>query len=597
MHTSIYLDGFRAYNKRADLRKEIKKMKNLNEINNTSSFFDWETAAKANRPSGLVSAFCQNYNAEEAINHFCNGLLKQVRIDKNGEVVYQHESKAFHGSFAISPDKTLCAYTQNGTIKYMNAFDIVLFLSYASLDSGISADLPKNKWPSYLEFQTVLKRDERMAPYFKANQFGIKLPYEPWMDTLEFSAKSELKSNYANHILIIKNDKVFKNLGFDEHLQIAVKTAPFDWEQNLVCDRSFAGGMFNDVDYAYIKARLALDYGMNNPKTDYITDGIRLKAQENHLNTITDFFNNIRENVQWDGTSRVKHIYQTYFGVEDNPYYRFLSASTIMGIVSRTLATGNGVQFDIVPLLFGAQGIGKTSFCRELFLPNFYSCINSIDEKNLVLKIGFGICELSEAEILGGRQSTARVKTFITKQFDLHRFPYEKQVVRILRQSIFIMSTNKKDGLLRDDTGNRRFWPVICGKAYRPGDITDYERNQIYAEALAIYDAGKQNQYLYTDNAEILEYANKLRKDFEPNKELLWAIHDYIEENGATEICAKEVYIEILKRYPSDYQLDVTRRNMILSVLRNLDGWEEDTRRSIYKQYGKQQVYRKSNRN
>ena len=60
------------------------------------------------------------------------------------------------------------------------------------------------------------------------------------------------------------------------------------------------------------------------------------------------------------------------------------------------------------------------------------------------------------------------------------------------RQCIIVGSTNNNDGFLRDITGNRRFWPIVCtdnGK-HRPWEV-ESSVPQLWAEAYLLYQQGE----------------------------------------------------------------------------------------------------------
>ncbi len=86
-------------------------------------------------------------------------------------------------------------------------------------------------------------------------------------------------------------------------------------------------------------------------------------------------------------------------------------------------------------------------------------------------------------------------KNFISKQVDSYRAAYGRRVEDHPRQCIFIGTTNSTS-FLRDDTGNRRFWPVRLGDEAPAktvwNDLTEDVVDQLWAEAVARYKAGER---------------------------------------------------------------------------------------------------------
>jgi predicted P-loop ATPase len=85
------------------------------------------------------------------------------------------------------------------------------------------------------------------------------------------------------------------------------------------------------------------------------------------------------------------------------------------------------------------------------------------------------------------RSEVNDLKAFVTRTTDKARLAWAKRVQEYPRQCIFIGSTNDRE-YLRDQTGGRRFWPIVCNIA---GQIDNprlrREILQIWAEALHIY--------------------------------------------------------------------------------------------------------------
>ncbi|MFG5501969.1 VapE domain-containing protein, partial [Enterococcus faecalis] len=73
---------------------------------------------------------------------------------------------------------------------------------------------------------------------------------------------------------------------------------------------------------------------------------------------------------KWDGIKRVERIFIDYLGVEDTEYTREVTKKWFTGAVARIYRPG--VKFEIVPILSGAQGIGKSTLINKL-APDFFS--------------------------------------------------------------------------------------------------------------------------------------------------------------------------------------------------------------------------------
>jgi predicted P-loop ATPase len=143
---------------------------------------------------------------------------------------------------------------------------------------------------------------------------------------------------------------------------------------------------------------------------------------------------------------------------------------------------------DTALILQGGQGVGKSSFFREVAGEYFSDTEMALDKDAMMQLRGAWIYEWAELETVTGRHEVARVKAFLTSREDRYRPPFGRTPVAVRRSGVIVGTTNRED-FLCDPSGSRRFWVVPVGRI----DLAKLRRDraQLLAEAVAGFRSGE----------------------------------------------------------------------------------------------------------
>lgn len=192
------------------------------------------------------------------------------------------------------------------------------------------------------------------------------------------------------------------------------------------------------------------------------------------------------EGLKWDGQLRLANFAQTYLSAEDAPLARFAIRWWMTAAVARVYEPG--CKADNVLILEGSQGLRKSSALRALAGKNWFTDTPiDLHNKDAYQAIqGQWVVELAELESMRGAEST-RAKAFFSSPADTFRPPYGRRTITVPRGCVFAGTCNDAT-YLRDTTGNRRYWPILCHRI--DVDAIARDRDQLWAEAREIYLGG-----------------------------------------------------------------------------------------------------------
>jgi predicted P-loop ATPase len=193
------------------------------------------------------------------------------------------------------------------------------------------------------------------------------------------------------------------------------------------------------------------------------------------------------ESLRWDGVPRAGELFTRYAGASSAPILEVFGRKFLISAVARVMQPG--CQVDTMPVLQGAQGLGKSSFFRALAGDDWFRD-DPIDirhkDASMALE-GVWIYEMAELSSVRVRDAES-TKAFLSRRVESFRRPYERTVTRIPRQVVFVGTTNES-AFLSDPTGARRYWPVPV-VSMPDLHALHADREQLWAEAFEAYQSG-----------------------------------------------------------------------------------------------------------
>ena len=224
-------------------------------------------------------------------------------------------------------------------------------------------------------------------------------------------------------------------------------------------------------------------------KKEAVFDGMTIVAKENSFDPLEDKLLSLK----WDGVFRLSDWLLTYCGAEvthtqSKAYIRAAGLRWMISCVARSLRPG--CKVDTALVLVGPQGKGKSTAGRILAYDEWFGDalppLHSKDSSDYLR--GKWIVEFGEMAT-ASRADVEEFKAFMTRQIEQFRPPYGRNVIDYPRRCVFFGTTNK-DAFLKDDTGNRRFWPVVVTQVDREALLQD--RDQLWAEAVYLFKKGER---------------------------------------------------------------------------------------------------------
>jgi predicted P-loop ATPase len=384
-----------------------------------------------------------------------------------------------------------------------------------------------------------------------------------WEDKLKTNTKGEVEPTIANVALILRNSPAWKGkvgvhvLAYNEFtMRFTVRrTPPFEY---------FAPGTVWE-DHHDTLARIWFQDAKIKPTLGDVGRAVQLVARDHPYHPVRDYLDASR----WDGVVRADTWLIDFFGAPDTAYVRAISPRWLISAVARVFQPG--CQVDHVLTLEGPQGRRSSTALRVLAGDEWFSDdLSEITSKDAKIEtIGAWIFELPELDVLL-RTRVSAIKGFLTRRWERFRFPHATHTSRLPRQCVFAATVNPPaDGrYLKDQTGNRRWWPVHTINI----DIEGLKRvrDNLWAEALFRYRRGDK-WHLETPELEALAVTEQALRTVVCH-EWLPEIREYLETLNADSVTVWAVLSGVFGISREEAEKRHTPINDVAKILKNL-GW------------------------
>ena len=360
----------------------------------------------------------------------------------------------------ISCLMVLCKAVTTGEIEYITGVECSRLLA------NIPNSSPKWEQENQKMFNEELKRSKG-----NVNHFKTKYSFKEKFSHKNKKAKKQDKKKGGTILIELTNSiKQIRNIKYNEMTNL------IEIEKD---------GCFKTLENRDIQLlRLNLS---EKKKTTFSTDDIKTSiygiSELNRYHPIKELI----EAVQWDGVKRAETFFIDCLGVEDNELNKEVTRKWLLACITRLYEKGR--KFDEMLILFGGQGIGKSTTLERLALDTFYTKVTGKLSNETILQTSkTWLVELDDLSTLL-RTPSEEFKAWLSSRKDTTRVPYEAQPLDFERGFVVLGTTNNKK-ILKDNTGNRRFWILDCNKDNIKTSIfslTEQDILQVWAEVRTWY--------------------------------------------------------------------------------------------------------------
>lgn len=408
------------------------------------------------------------------------------------------------------------------------------------------------------------------------------LPTQGLRETLELNDRGNPKANAPNIERILMEDPFLAGaICFNELSERIDIVKDLGWKRD--------GVTMTDTDMAYITLYIDKNYGIGYQSV--IETAIKVVANENRYHPIRDVLNRL----VWDGVPRVENMLSHFFGADKTELITTTMKLFMLGAVARIFTPG--IKFETSMCLVGGQGVGKSTFFKFLAIRDewFTDDLKNLGDDRMAARLqGHFIIEMVEMLAVINAKAEEELKSFISREKDIYRTPYDKHPKDRKRQCVFGGTSNKIEILPVDKSGNRRIVPIETHPENAEVHILDNEEEsrayilQAWAEIMEIYRSG---DYVLTLPKHLKKELEEYQKRFTPEDTDQESIEYFLGNYTGKYVCVKLVAYEVLG-YSRFDQLKKSDCNRIAEILHHSPDWVAVGTRTV-EPYGRVRAWKR----
>ncbi len=346
----------------------------------------------------------------------------------------------------------------------------------------------------------------------------------------------------------------FQDLGYNEMMQCVTG----------------AGKQLLDHDFHNIRVNLEhvvpSDKVCTFSKGD-VRDAVYALARKHSYHPVRQYLEKLRG--EWDWKDRVPSLAVAMLGRSPEEIELTILRLWLRKLCVRPMKPG--VKADNVLILSGAGGAYKSSFCRMMASPVWFSD-STVDISDTTrapaLMKRVWILEFGELESMLRARDQNSVKQFLSSPEDSFRAPYKTETESLPRTSVIVGTTNDHVFLTDPTGGDRRYWPLRVADKM---DINWIEQNreQLLAQAVSELDDGEK--WFIDDEATALE----LKRHQEPfTKADMWTtqVERWLAEYKGDTVTTSQVLSEAMGADIAKVSLFGNEARRVALIMQEL-GW------------------------